>query len=264
MTRDAITETKSKGAPANSDPAKKRGATIKPVPASIKLDLFGDLLKFSKKSPSATSFRKFDQLALHLAQMNREERILVYKIFCGLGLTAHARRTTETAERKKIFDIKNKLFFSIANDPNIRRMVNLRLGVSRRFKVTAYCAECTERNKAESLPAREWKFCQKCTIDRNYYNIVSLFHRFEQGAGALFLGQDLLPQLHAHHLIKRVPLTQISEELSFAKYKFSPKSLISIDFESLKSCSQKLLDLASKISGPTPVARLDKPQPVKR
>ncbi|NBW81319.1 hypothetical protein EBR21_06145 [bacterium] len=264
MTREATTQSKSKSSSASTEQAKTRGVTIKPVPASIKIDIFGDLLKFSKKSTAATSYRKFDQLALHLAQMNRDERILLYKIFCGLGLTAHARRTTETVDRKKIFDLKNKLFLSIANDPNLRRMVNLRLGVSRRFKVTAYCADCTERNKAENLPAREWKFCQKCTIDRNYYNIVSLFHRFEQGSGALFLGQDLLPQIHAHQQIKKVPLTQISEELSFAKYKFSPKSLISIEFESLKACTQKLIDLSLKPSGPTPVAKLDKPQPIKR
>jgi hypothetical protein len=264
VTREATAPSKSKTVPATSEQGKKRGTTIKPVPASIKIDLFGDLLKFSKKSPSATSYRKFDQLALHLAQMNRDERILLYKIFCGLGLTAHARRTTETVDRKKIFDLKNKLFLSIANDPNQRRMVNLRLGVSKRFKVTAYCADCTERNKAENLPAREWKFCQKCSIDRNYYNIVSLFHRFEQGAGALFLGQDLLQQIYAYHQIKRVPLAQISEELSFAKYKFSPKSLISIEFESLKTCSQKLIDLNLKPSGPTPVAKSDKPQPIKR
>lgn len=247
---------------ANSD--KKRGAAIKPVPASIKIDLFGDLLKFSKNSPGALSFRKFDQLAVLLANKTREERLLIYKIFCGLSLTAHARRTAEVIERKKIFDLKNKLFISIANDPNISKMISLRVGVSKRFKVVQYCSECSDKNQREQIPAREWKFCQKCKIDRNYYNIISLHHRFDEGAGALFLGQEHLAQLHAYKLIRKVPLTQMTEELSFSKYKFSPKTLISIEIESLKKCTQKLIELSSKLAGPTPASRNDGPNPMKR
>lgn len=243
---------------------KKRGAAFKPVPASIKLDLFGDLLKFSKKSPAVVSFRKFDQLAVFLAQKPREERILIYKMFCGLSLTAHARRTPETAERKKIFDLKNKLFISIANDPNVRKMINLRIGVSKRFKVISYCADCTEKNTNEKIPAREWKFCPKCKIDRNYYNIISMQHKFSEGSAALFLGQEHLESLHFHKLIKKVPLAQIVEEMSFAKYKFSPKTLISIELESLRQSALKLLELSVKISGPTPQPRTDGPKPLKR
>lgn len=243
---------------------KKRGLPLKPVPASIRMDIFGDLLKFTKKSQQALSFRKFDQLALFLAQKPREERLLVYKIFCGLSLTAHARRTQENADRKKIFDLKNKLFLSIANDPSLRRMINLRLGVSKRFKVIEYCSSCLEKNKSENTPQREWKFCQKCKIDRNYYNIISLHHRFDEGSGALFLGQEHLENIHFNKTLKKIPLAQIEEELSFSKYKFNPKTLISIDLESLKNCTLKLIELAQKHAGPVAVSKTDGPTPIKR
>lgn len=233
----------------------KRSVPLKPVPASIRIDLFGDLLKFSKKSHQALSFRKFDQLALFLAQKSREERLLIYKIFCGLSLTAHARRTQETSDRKLIFDLKNKLFLSIANDPSLRRMVNLRLGVSKRFKVIEYCSTCDEKNKAANLPTREWKFCHKCKIDRNYYNIISLHHRFEEGSAAMFLGHELIEEIQFHKALKKIPLTQIEEELSFIKYKFNPTTLISIELDSLKTCALKLIELAKKPAGPVALAK---------
>jgi len=243
---------------------KKRSVALKPLPASIRIDLFGDLLKFTKKSPQTMSFRKFDQLALFLAQKSREERLLVYKIFCGLSLTAHARRTQETTDRKNIFDLKNKIFLSIANDPALRRMINLRLGVSKRFKVIEYCKACNEKNKSENIPPREWKFCPNCKIDRNYYNIISLHHRFDEGSGALFLGQEHLEHIEFNKVIKKVPLTQIEEDLSFSKYKFSPKTLISIELESLKNCTLKLINLAKKPTGPISAPKQIGPTPIKR
>lgn len=264
MTRNTTPAVNSVRTKETADFDKKRGSVVKPVPDSIKINLFGDLLKFSKSTPNAMSFRKFDQLAVMLVQKTREERILVYKIFCGLSLTAHARRTPDAIERKKIFELKNKLFISICNDPVLRKMTNLRIGVSKRFKVTEYCSECTAKNTSDQLPSREWKFCHKCKIDRNYYNIISLYHRFEEGSGALFLGYDLLDQIQSFKLIKRAPLNQMSEELSFSKYKFSPKTLISIELQSLKTCSEKLLELQNKMPGPVPTARIEGPRPIRR
>jgi hypothetical protein len=246
----------------NSD--KKKNGTLKPMPASIRIDLFGDLLKFTKKSQQTLSFRKFDQLALFLAQKPRDERLLIYKIFCGLSLTAHARRTQDGADRKRIFDLKNQIFLSIANDPSLRRLVNLRLGVSKRFKVIEYCPTCSEKNRAENLNPRDWKFCQKCRIDRNYYNIISLQHRFDDGSGALFLGQEHMKELQFHKVLKKIPLTKIEEELSFSKYKFNPKTLISIELESLKTSALKLLDLAKKPTGPVAAPKQPGPVPIKR
>lgn len=225
----------------------KRGPSMKPVPASIRIELFGDLLKFTKKSQQPVSFRKFDQFALFLASKSKEERILLYKIFCGLSLTAHARRTRDDAERKKIFDLKNQLFVSIANDPMSRRLVNMRIGVSKRFKVLQYCAGCTQKNTAENLDTRSWQFCPKCKIDRNYYNIVSLFHKFEDGHGSMFLGLEHLEKIQSFKILKKMPLAQIQEEISFSKYKFSPKTLISIEMDSLSRCALRLLELSQKV-----------------
>jgi hypothetical protein len=249
---------------AQQEEERKRSVALKPLPASIRIDVFGDLMKFTKKAQQTISFRKFDQLALFLAQRTRDERLLIYRIFCGLSLTAHARRTQDASERKQIFDLKNKLFLSIANDPALRRMVNLRLGVSKRFKVTEYCSACKDKNAEEKLAPRDWKFCPKCKIDRNYYNIISLQHRFDEGSGALFLGQEHLEDLHFGKLLKRIPLNKMEEELSFSKYKFTPKTLISIELESLKNCSLKLIELAKKANGPLPAPRPMIPTPLKR
>lgn len=264
MTRSEMKTVQKEPPAAQQEPDRKRSIALKPLPASIRIDVFGDLMKFTKKAQQTISFRKFDQLALFLAQRTRDERLLIYRIFCGLSLTAHARRTQDASERKQIFDLKNKLFLSIANDNSLRRMVNLRLGVSKRFKVTEYCSACKEKNTEENLSQRDWKFCQKCKIDRNYYNIISLQHRFDEGSGTLFLGQEHVEELHFGKLLKRIPLNKMEEELSFAKYKFTPKTLISIELESLKSCTQKLIDLAKKTNGPLPAPRPANPTPVKR
>lgn len=236
--------------PKNASVQNKRGTSLKPVPASIRVDLFGDLLKFSKKAKQPVSFRKFDQLAMFLANKKRDERILLYKIFCGLSLTAHARRTQNETERKKVFDLKNQLFISIANDPATRRLVNLRIGVSKRFKVVEYCVECTKKNTEENLQARSWHFCRRCKIDRNYYNILSLFHKFEDGCGSMFLGYEHLEKIQFFKELKKLPLAQIQEEIVYSKYKFNPKTLIAIEIESLSRCSQKLIDLTQKLPGP--------------
>lgn len=232
---------------------KERGSILKPVPASIRIDLFGDLLKFSKKSQQPVSFRKFDQFALFLANKSKDERILLYKIFCGLSLTAHARRTKDEVARKRIFDLKNQLFVSIANDPTARRLVNLRIGVSKRFKVVEYCSECTTKNTAEKLQARSWQFCQKCRIDRNYYNILSLYHKFEDGCGSMFLGYEHLEKVQFFRELKKIPLANIQEEIAFSKYKFNPKTLISVELESLSRCAQKLMELTHRPAGTAPI-----------
>jgi len=73
-----------------------------------------------------------------------------------------------------------------------------------------------------------------------------------------------MKDLQFHKVLKKIPLTQIEEELAFSKYKFSPKTLISIELESLKSSVLKLLDLAKKPTGPVAATKLSGPVPLKR
>jgi hypothetical protein len=56
----------------------------------------------------------------------------------------------------------------------------------------------------------------------------------------------------------------MSEELSFTKYKYSPKTLISVEINSLKSCAEKLLELQNKLNAPVPAARAEGPRPLRR
>lgn len=158
---DASAKSASDGSAAAAGAAENPALKKKKLqPQCIRVDLFGDLLKFTKKAPDIQSpFRKYDALAISLAEEPREERLLLYHMFLGVALTAHARRIKDSEKRRGVFELKNKLFLNLANDFNVRRLLNFRLCVSRRFKVLKYCDECTARNKEANLDARDWKFC---------------------------------------------------------------------------------------------------------
>lgn len=252
--------TKAKSAAASKDgsPAEPAGEAAAPkkakpatVPAeAIKIELFGDLMKFTKKpAAGAIAFKKYDILSTNLAVGPREERLLLYPFLCGLALTAHARRMPDVARRKEIFDLKNALFIAVANNFNFRRVLNFRIGVSRRFKVVEYCPDCTKGNKEAGLAQRDWKFCRKCRIDKGYFNVLSMYHRYEQGGASLFLGRELIPEVKGLKDPKSAPFSKLKEELVYKNFHFSPKNLLSLDLKSVMDCSRKIIALM-KAPGP--------------
>lgn len=223
----------------------KTSDSAKVQPGSVKFELFGDILKISRAdSKSNTPIKKYEEFCISMTERPREDRILMYKFLCGLALTAHARRTSQEAPRKVIYDVKNELFLSIVNNFSNRKVLNFRLCVSPRFKVTEYCDSCQESNSSSGLDARDWKFCKKCKVDRSYYNVISAYHRFEQGSVALYLGQDLIDKVFPVKELKKVPMGKFKEELVFGRYHFSPKNLHTIRLDSLLAVSEKLLKIA--------------------
>jgi hypothetical protein len=222
--------------------------TVKPkkIPdGSLKFELFGDLLKISRSSPSSTiQIKKYEDFCIALTEKSRDERLLLYKFLCGIALTAHARRTTQEAPRKVIYDVKNELFFSVVNNFSNRKVLNFRMCVSPRFKVLEYCAACVASNTESGTERRDWKFCKKCKVDRSYYNLLSAYHRFTEGGVAMFLSQDLLEKVFPIKELKKVPMGKFKEELVFGRFHFSPQNLQSVQLDSLLKVCEKLLKLA--------------------
>ena len=237
--------------PAN--PAVPETVRRKLKPEAILANVFGDLLKFSKKSPQIQApFRKYDTLALHLAAGTREERILMSGFLFGLALTAHARRNKNTEQRKKMFDIKNRLFLALANKSEFRRVCNFRILQNKRFKVTKYCDDCLRKNTEGKLAPREWKYCSRCTVDRNFYDVLSMYHKFEEGGASLFLGNELLHEVRGLRNVKRMPFGLVEEVVTFNKYTYSPRTLVALDFKSCEAAALKVLDLIGKMGTDLP------------
>jgi hypothetical protein len=238
--------------------AKEKAKTPRVKEESIKTELFGDLMKFSKKNPrEILPLKKYDSLAVELVSKTREERLLVYKFLCGLALSAHARRTNDQQKRREIFDLKNKIFLAIANNLNLRRVLNFRFCVSKRFKVNEYCETCASINKQEDRKTKEKSFCNRCNIDRTYYNVLSMFHKFDDGGASLYLGKELMTQVHALKLLKHVDIDKLPEQLAFKNLRFTPHNLISLDLASVIEVANKLLALAAKeqTAMPAPTAK---------
>jgi len=224
-----------------------KAKSVKVQAESIKLELFGDLVKFSKKNArEILPLKKYDTLAMGLLNFPHDHRLLIYKFLCGLALSAHARRTNNQAQRRMLFDIKNSLFLAIANNLDNRRMLNFRFCVSKRFKVMEYCPECSKKNEDDKLGQKEKVFCQNCKIDRTFFNVLSMFHKFEQGGASLYLGKELMPQIIALKLLKHVDIEHLPEQISYSKLKFTPHNLISLDLNSVIDVSKKLLAIEAK------------------
>jgi hypothetical protein len=227
---------------------KKRVRTLtKRIPQSIKMQVFGDMLKFTKKpGVDGISFRKFDSLATSWVELPKFDRLLLYRFLCGVVLTAHAKRIKDHSQRNSLYALKNKLYLSIANDFASRKVLNFRLLVSPRFKVVEYCADCTSQNKEQKLPKLSWKFCDKCTVDRDYFNVLSMFHKFKLGGASLFLGNELIGQVKGLRVLKRAKFAQLDEEITFQKYVFNSRNCVSIDVSSAMDAALKILDVVEK------------------
>jgi hypothetical protein len=217
-------------------------------PEAILTHTFGDLMKFSKRAPDVQApFRKYDAFAVAMAEQPREERLMMYGFLMGLSLTAHARRITDPARRRSVFDSKNRIFLALANNFSLRKVLNFRLCQSKRFKVIKYCDDCVKGNTEAGTPPRQWKFCHKCEVDRNYYNVLSMFHKHEKGGASLFLGNDLMAQVRGLKFLKRAKHGLFGEEVTFTKYTFSPKNLVALELKSVEAASARIVDLLEKM-----------------
>lgn len=134
----------------------------------------------------------------------------------------------------------------IANDLSLRKMLNFRFCVNKRFKILEYCESCAAKNEEENRGTKEKSFCTRCKIDRTFYNVLSMFHKFERGGASLYLGKELIAQVNALKLVKHVDIEKLPEQLSFDKLRFTPHNLISLNLASVIDVSNKLLIIGAK------------------
>ena len=211
-------------------------------PGSIKLQVAGDLL-FARCADRNLSqlFKRYESLFESLANMERDERTLNYKFFLGLILTSHAKKAESAEERKALFDLKNEVFFNIANSRETRRKVAFRYLISKNFRVLKFCEKCETENTKENRPRHKWKFCEKCEVDRKFYNVLQMSHHFDSGTMSLFLSNDQLDKIPGLKLNQKGKLEQSKEEGKFDRYHYNVRNLDVFDLDTVKAAFNKLI-----------------------
>ena len=225
-------------------------AAVKTKPKKIKansvpLVVAGELL-FAKAPDreSAQIFQRYEALLEILANMEKAERIINYKFLVGLMLTSHAKKITDIPTRKGLFDLKNELFFDIANHKLNRRKLAFKYLISKNFRVLKFCSKCEEENAKSDVPRHQWKFCKDCEVDRKFYNVLSMHHKFDSGSATLFLSNELIGNLQNFRLPTKGKLEDFKEEARFKKYHYNVKNMDIFELESIRSAQKKLLSMS--------------------
>ncbi len=202
----------------------------------------GDLiLARSSNREFSQVFRRYEALLETFANMEREERLMNYKFLVALMLTSHAKKIQSLEERKSLFDLKNQLYLSIANTKSHRKKLGFRYLVSKNFRVIEFCGNCKRKNTAEGLDRHKWKFCKDCTVDRKFYNVLAMTHKFEKGNVALFLSNDLVPQVEGLMVTPKGELENETEEGRFDKFHYNVKNLDIFTLESILKVHSRLM-----------------------
>lgn len=202
----------------------------------------GLLFARSPNIDAAPTFRRYEVLLEAFANMDKAERVLNYKFLLGLMLTSHAKKTQEIPKRKKIFDDKNELYLNLANSRDDRRKVAFKYLASKNFRVIEYCSECQKQEATPDLPKHKWKFCTECNVDRKFFNVLSMHHKFKSGSATLFLSNELIPQVERLKMPAKADITDFKEEARFEKYHYNVKNLDIFTLESIINAKEKLLN----------------------
>lgn len=218
--------------------------TLKRMPVGkIQLMFAGDLILAQCPDMNLSGlFKRYKVLFEMLANLERDERILNYKMINALMLTSHAKKTEDPELKKDLFAKKNEIFMNIANNFELRKKVKFTYLTSKNFRITKYCASCTKKNEEEKLKKFNWKFCKNCEFDRKFYNVVSMVHKFNNGGACIFLSNDLVDQLPFKKFKFQGKLEETAEEATFLNYHYNVKNLDSISVES----TLKMFDKFSK------------------
>ena len=219
---------------------------------SLKLQFAGDLIlvKSSQKSISGL-FKRYAALFETLANLPKEDRGLAYKVFTGLMLTSHAKKAPNAETRRNLFELKNQLFLSIANDRSLRRKVEFKYLVSKNFRVVKYCDSCQKTNTEQALDRHKWKYCKKCDVDHNFYNLLSMETRLPQGFARIFISNDQITKIDQLRLPRRVNADTLKEEAIIDQFHYNTRNLDAIELDSVISLHGKLLTQTATSSGET-------------
>lgn len=216
--------------------------TQKKMPkGSISLLFAGDLILAKCDEPEYRGlFRRYEAIFENLANMEKSDRLLKYRFLNALMLTSYAKKETNREEKRKLFDLKNKVFLSIATDRELRRKVQFHYLVSKNFRVIEYCPSCVEANTKNNLDRHSWKYCKQCKVDRNFYNIVAMTHKFSEGSICIFLSNDQATHLGPIKFKVKGRLGDMKEEAMLGNYHYNVKNLDAIKFESVIKMFEKV------------------------
>lgn len=223
---------------------------------SLRLQFAGELVlvKNSLRDLSGL-FRRYEAIFEALANMDRHERLINYIFINALMLTSHAKKATSVEQKKQLFDLKNALFLKLANDRETRKKLAFKYLSSKSFRVLEFCPECLQRNTESGDKRHDWKFCKACKLDRNFYNVLSMHHKFAEGSATLFLSNDLIPHVKGLQIKKRGKLEDVKEEARFQRYHYNVRNLDAFDLKNILDWHAKLIK--------TPLLATTEPTPSK-
>ncbi len=188
-------------------------------------------------------FRRYEAILEVFANMERDERIMNYKFFVALILTSHAKKLQSVQDRKVLFDLKNELYFNVANNKTLRRKIAFRYLVSKNFRVVSFCEACQAKNTAEGLDRHKWKFCRNCDVDRKFYNVLQMSHHFDKGTMALYLSNDLVHKVENLKVTQKGKLENAKEEGRFDKFHYNVKNLDIFTLDSVRKVHARLMQI---------------------
>ena len=199
--------------------------------SSINLVFAGDLVMIQPKVLDYPQLlRRYQYLFESLANEPRDRRVIIYKLLSSLILTSHAKKADSVEIKKDLFDRKNKLYLSIAQDSVASRAVEFRYLLSNHVRVLKYCESCTKKN--EGKRPHQFQHCAKCEVDKTFFNIIAMTHTFDLGFGRIYLSQDMLAEMPFKRFRLKGSLSDYKEEMHVGKYRYTIRNLDSISLES--------------------------------
>lgn len=217
---------------------------LKRIPRdSVKLQFAGDVLVPQLPNIKfAGLFQRYGKLFEHCIGLEKKERLLQYKFIMALVLTSYAKKTLDADQRKKIFDLKNRLYLNICENPENRKFLSFKYLQSKNFRVLEFCKDCVEKNEKENVEKHAWKFCNNCTLDRNFYNILCMHHRFKNGYYSVFLSNDQMDKMPFRlKNLKKGKLEDFKEGGKFEKFQYNSRNMDVFEWKSVEKAVEKIL-----------------------
>ena len=237
-------EKKDKESGVPQDGTKPAAPKKKLTPGSVNLQVAGDLLlaRCPDREMSA-AFKRYEALLETLANMERDERIINYHFLIALILTSHAKRTHDKEARRKLFDRKNEIFFKLANSRPYRKKLSFLYLVSKNYRVIEFCHNCQAANEQSPEPKHKWKSCRDCNVDRKFYNVLAIHHKFQGGSASMFLSNDLMGKVIGLKPPPNADFDDHKEEARFLKFRYNTQTLAVFSIDSTLKVLDKLLTM---------------------
>lgn len=210
---------------------------------AVKLQFAGDaIIPLLPNIKFAGLFKRYEALFEHCIGLSKSERLLQYKFILSMILTSYAKKTEDPEKRKEIFALKNRTYLDICSVVEHRRYLSFKYLLSKNFRVLEFCEECTKKNTEEKNEKHSWKFCPNCNVDRNFYNILCMHHRFKSGFYSVFISHELIEKIPFRiKNLKKGKLEDVTEGGKFNKFQYNSKNMDVFDWESVKKAAEKIL-----------------------